>query len=150
MPATWEDFTPALVRELQRLGDGLYLVLNDRARPWRFAQFYQARTHLTAEVSGQTEDGSGGVPHDTPQARALLEAMSWSPPTPYGQSWHLRLPWPATTREYRDLAGSVVRALHEVNGTAAPSDLTYRAWDGNHDNRPWTVDLPGVAEAPQI
>ncbi|WP_432835369.1 TY-Chap domain-containing protein [Dactylosporangium sp. CA-092794] len=141
---TWDEFRAALARELARLGDGVFVVLNVRARPWHYAQFHQGRSHLDAEVAGEASEDSDEMA-ETPAGRALIESLGWAPPQPPdAPAWSKSLPWPLTGREYRALVDAVVRVLREVNGVGGPAELEYRAWEGRQGNRPWAVDLPGV------
>jgi hypothetical protein len=145
---TWAEFAGALARELARLGDGMFLVLNERDRPWHLAQFQQGLSELRAEVSGETADAEGNQ-QETPRGRRLIESLGWRPPATYDVNWWRELKWPALSSEYRELAEAVVAVLRDVNGIESPERLTYRAWESAKGNRPWAVDLPGVAPEPR-
>jgi hypothetical protein len=121
--ATWEEFAPALARELARLGDGLFLVLNGRDRPWQLAQFQQGAGELRAEVSGEVAGADGDRP-ETPRGRRLIESLGWRPPATYDVNWWRELPWPALSAEYRELADAVVAVLADLNRIAGLAGLT--------------------------
>ncbi|GAA5185175.1 hypothetical protein GCM10023322_28300 [Rugosimonospora acidiphila] len=137
----WERFGDALVDEVARLPVEAIMVLTERGQPRHFVQFVQTGDHLRAEATGSV----GGPAEPAPvRERRLLEAVGWREPPPGDATpaWLYRLPWPATTEEYRRLTDAAVTALRDVQEVARPSDLSYRSWERGRQRR--ALGLPGL------
>ncbi|WP_433613746.1 TY-Chap domain-containing protein [Dactylosporangium sp. CA-139114] len=142
---TWDEFAAALRKELGRMGDGILFVISHREQPWHYAQFAQYLDETFAEVSGETVQDPAVEEAPTPEGTRILESLGWAPPMRReGYRWHRFVPYPPTSAEYREIVDAVVAALRDVNGVPSPDHLTYRAWNGKDDNKPWPVELPGV------
>lgn len=131
----WESFTQALAAELAELPAGALVVISERDGA-RFAQFAHDSHRIYAEVSGDQHLPEGQ--RLSPDVERVLAEAGWQPCPGYGNRW-AELAWPASSRQYRELAARVVTALRDGHGIVQP-DLHYSAWNERAENEP--LDLP--------
>lgn len=136
MSVEWDAFAQGLVDALPRLPAGGLLVIAEpedpeRSQYGRYTQFAQGADALDAyvvvnsfleEPARASEDGE-----------RIIAAAGWRPPEPSAghENWWTRLAWPATTEQYRTVAGMVVTALRDGYGIPDPGVMRYKAWNEN-------------------
>ena len=110
----WPEFVEGLTETLATLPLGALVVISERVPPTkhlRFAQFCWYNAGIHAEIPG----GERLTTARADGARVVADA-GWQEPLPPwdGENWTTRLPWPASTAEYRGLAQMMVTALRDA------------------------------------
>ncbi|GLZ03003.1 hypothetical protein Acsp03_04700 [Actinomadura sp. NBRC 104412] len=141
---TWEEFASGLAEELAGLPAGALLVVSEPDERGRYAQFSQGDAELVAYVvvnSWLPEPARA-----TREGERAIARAGWNEPLPPGhENWWRTLSWPASSRQYRDLADSVVTALRDGYGIAGPDGWTYQAWNERTGD---DLELPRLGLAP--
>lgn len=141
----WDGLGERLAEQLASLATGSVLIIGERGRTGRYAQFLQSDERVEAELVGDH--------HLDPALRAgeagsrLIAEAGWRPPedTVHGHNWWAELPWPSSSAAYRELAGMTVTGLRDGLRIAGPQALVYEAWDGRRGNRPLVLPLLGLS-----
>ncbi|MEU4315700.1 hypothetical protein [Nocardia sp. NPDC024068] len=144
----WPEFAEGLTETLATLPAGALVVVSERvprSERIRFAQFCWYDKGIQAEIPG----GRRLNMTDADGVR-IITAAGWQEPRPPwdGENWWTRLPWPATTDSYRNLASMVVTALRDAYGIPGPDALEYDAWDENSGNSRLEFPLLGITFHP--
>ncbi|MFD0854758.1 hypothetical protein ACFQ07_21140 [Actinomadura adrarensis] len=125
----WEEFAEGLAEEFGRLPTGALLVLSEPGEAGRYAQFAQEESELVAYVV--VNSFLAGPARATPRGEEAIVRAGWNPPDASGrhENWWRTLPWPASSAQYRALAGSVAAALRDGYAIASPDGWSYQAWN---------------------
>jgi hypothetical protein len=143
---SWDAFITALATELSRLPDGAVVVIEDSGNRNHYAQFMQSSDSLRAEVASDPEPPAAiSIP---PATEERLRQSGWQPPDANGSlpNWSYDLPWPASWRDYQELAATMVAFLRDTLGIVAPTSMVHRSWI-NHTNEALELTALGIAAA---
>jgi hypothetical protein len=129
---SWAQLSGTLARTLATLPSQAVLIINDRLHPERFVQYLQAGPEIQAFATGLPDHND--VPQLTPVRRRILEKAGWRPPTQLPFHWGYRLPWPARSGGYQELAERSVIALRDGYDVVTPGDLECSTWVNGSDS----------------
>ncbi|MBW8484926.1 TY-Chap domain-containing protein [Actinomadura parmotrematis] len=119
----WEDFAGRLTRELSRLADGCFVIVQGTTG-LPYTQAIRTAGALEAEAVG-----SDFLPKPlTARQQRRLAALGWEEPDGRDRrNWSFRLALPGSPRDFEYLAGRMVAAFRDVYGLRGPLELVYQA-----------------------
>jgi hypothetical protein len=124
----WDGFSERLAAELAGLDPQMVLVVHRRVQGSHYVQAFRTGSALRAEAVSSAVL-TAELRFDPERERRLAD-LGWQPPASHS-NWTYDLDPGASPQEFRRLARMMSVALHEVQGTAEPSDLAYEAFWGN-------------------
>ncbi|GLW64797.1 hypothetical protein Arub01_30410 [Actinomadura rubrobrunea] len=142
----WEHFITALAEELAKLPAGALVVISEpgEGKQSRYVQFAQSSGELVGYVvyNGFLDERVRATPRGE---EAIMDA-GWNPPRGPHDNWWQSLGWPATSKQYRDLARAIVIALRDGYGIDDISHWRYQAWN-ERSGEP--IELRGLGLRPR-
>ncbi|GAA4059366.1 TY-Chap domain-containing protein [Actinomadura miaoliensis] len=126
----WEAFTVGLAEELANLPAGALVVILEPVETdrQRYVQFAQSSTELFAYVVVNSFLERDEV-RATPRGEEVIMDAGWRCPEGMHENWWQELRWPASSRQYRDLARAIAIALRDGYRIGDISHWRYRAWN---------------------
>ncbi|MQY08350.1 SseB family protein [Actinomadura macrotermitis] len=119
----WEDFAGRLTRELTRLTDGAFLIVQGPSG-LPYVQAMRAGESFDAEAVG-----SAFLPRPlSARQERRLAALGWQEPDGRDmRNWTFRFELPGRRRDFQYTAGRMVAAFRDVYGVRSPLELVYQA-----------------------